>query len=413
MVALAILSGYSPSMRRVARTLALALVSACVGGEARIEEPVAQCPEGQMSCAGICVDTKLDPNNCGACDRPCAEGFLCSVGACGTECLGGTTQCDDRCVDAMIDPNNCGGCGVVCAVNEVCKLGNCAVSCGDSLIVCNGSCVDIGTNAEHCGGCAQPCEEGEVCANGKCFAQSCRDLLQNDPSLGSGLYFIDPDGAEGEPPFEVSCNMSSDGGGWIELSLDQSQNLLMAQNSATNPWHKCADDASLHFGWISQGAVTADFEGNGEHIVALSYVNPVSEMIYTVEQLTALRALVTELSTTTRMVAVTGDDDNGDWQTTMMSGHEVYIKGASMSWVLLTPGEDGDCGGGSNWPLAGSNSAFYLWHTTAAGSDAQGSTVNSLAGLGIGDILPLEARLVVASGGGVAFGWEKRVFLVR
>lgn len=397
-------------MRPFARTVALLIVSACVGDQAREHT---QCPAGQSSCGASCVDTSLDPQHCGACDQPCGEGYLCSLGMCGTECLGGTLQCGDRCVDPMLDPAHCGRCDVACAAEEVCEQGTCGVGCGDGLIVCEGDCVDVSTNAQHCGGCNEPCDNGGVCLTGKCFARGCKDLLSADPSLADGLYFIDPDGEGGEPPFEVACNMSTDGGGWIELSVSDSQTVLMAQNSAANPWKKCADDASLHFDWISENAVTADNQGEGEFVVSLSYMNPLSQTVYTAEQIDALRGAIEELSTTTRMVAVTADDDNGDWQTTMMSGLEVYIKGASMNWVLLTPGEDGDCGGGTNWPLAGSKSAFYLWHSTAAGSKVEGSSVTSLPGLGKGDLLPLEAQLVVHSGGGVAFGWEKETFLVR
>jgi hypothetical protein len=66
--------------------------------------------------------------------------------------------------------------------------------------------------------------------------------------------------------------------------------------------------------------------------------------------------------------------------------------------------------------LAGSNAGHYLWHTSAASSQVDGTTGltdGDLTGQGIGDILPLKARLVVQTGGGVSFGWEKEIFLVR
>jgi hypothetical protein len=44
--------------------------------------------------------------------------------------------------------------------------------------------------------------------------KSCRDVLAVGLSTGDGVYFIDPDGDGGAPPFQVYCDMTSDGGGW-------------------------------------------------------------------------------------------------------------------------------------------------------------------------------------------------------
>ena len=166
--------------------------------------------------------------------------------------------------------------------------------------------------------------------------------------------------------------------------------------------------------------MVADYDGMGtnyEQIVPLAYRNPQTLAVYTAEQTDALRAVIHELSVTTRMVAVTADDDDGDWQNTMLSGHEVYIMGTSMAWTLLTPGSDGDCGGGNgSYPLANSQAGFYLWNQSAASCEVDGQTglTNAdLTGLGPGDLLPYEVRLAVFTGGGVAFGWEKQSFLVR
>ena len=43
---------------------------------------------------------------------------------------------------------------------------------------------------------------------------SCADLLAREPSAMSGVHTIDPDGPAGKPPFDVICDMDTDGGGW-------------------------------------------------------------------------------------------------------------------------------------------------------------------------------------------------------
>jgi hypothetical protein len=387
---------------------------ACVNDQATLYEP---CPEGTEACDEACVDTSSDAAHCGACGAACLEGETCNDGACEGGCAEGETRCGDACIPTDDDPDNCGGCDVSCDAGQVCGGGACLDSCPDGTTECGASCVDTDVDPEHCGGCDVACTSGESCTGGMCYAQSCRVLLEGDPSLSTGLYTVDPDGGGGEPPFEVACDMSTDGGGWFQLQLNDSETLLMAQSSAGNPWTKCEDDSAQHFDWIDEASVTPDSEGTLDEEVDLTYLNPQTVAPYTAGQIAAIRTAISELSVTTRMVANTADDDNGDWQNTMVSGHEVYIMGASMTWTLLTPGSDGDCGGGAgSFPTAGSAAGHYLWHSSAASSQVDGATGltdDDLTGLGIGDLLPLKARLVVQTGGGVAFGWEKEVFLVR
>ena len=46
------------------------------------------------------------------------------------------------------------------------------------------------------------------------FFNSCSDILRNGKTNGNGFYIIDADPQAGMPPFNVYCDMTTDGGGW-------------------------------------------------------------------------------------------------------------------------------------------------------------------------------------------------------
>jgi hypothetical protein len=199
------------------RALALLVLVACVGDEARLVPP--ECDAGDTACGEVCVDLNLDPAHCGSCDQACDAGAVCLMGACET-CGGGTTPCGDACVDTKVDPQNCGGCGTACRGNEVCAQGMCSTQCGDGVM--NGFETDV-----DCGGpLCNPCVEGKSCGmasdcdtffcnGGTCeYAPSCAAIKDGVPSAADGPYTIDPDGAGGEPPLAAACLMSVLGGGW-------------------------------------------------------------------------------------------------------------------------------------------------------------------------------------------------------
>ncbi len=48
-------------------------------------------------------------------------------------------------------------------------------------------------------------------------AKTCESIIRNNQSLGTGYYWIDPDGAGPLSKFQAYCDMVSDGGGWIRV----------------------------------------------------------------------------------------------------------------------------------------------------------------------------------------------------
>ena len=87
------------------------------------------CTGGTMLCAGSCVDTTTNLDNCGTCGNACTTGQSCSAGVCGTGsgCSTGDTSCGGICTDLTSDPDNCGSCG------NICPGGSCTASaCGGS-----------------------------------------------------------------------------------------------------------------------------------------------------------------------------------------------------------------------------------------------------------------------------------------
>ncbi len=134
-------------------------------------------------------------------------------GGAGT-CSGGTTPCGDACVDTTVDPDNCGDCGNACTAVEICSAGQC---CPAGQKSCGGTCVDIATDAANCGDCDEECDAATpVCSAASCRAPyaSCLEYLAGDPGAATGVYTIDPDGDGPAASLEVYCDMTTDGGGW-------------------------------------------------------------------------------------------------------------------------------------------------------------------------------------------------------
>lgn len=49
----------------------------------RVPEIVPEgCSSGKTACGGVCIDTQIDPQHCGACGRSCKKGLICEKGRC-------------------------------------------------------------------------------------------------------------------------------------------------------------------------------------------------------------------------------------------------------------------------------------------------------------------------------------------
>jgi len=255
-----------------------------------------------------------------------------------------------------------------------------------------------------------PCADVAPGTTADCPAPSCAWVAENRPADATGDLWLD--GGLGVPAL-ASCDA-----GWLRLSLD-GDGVLVGEHSAGNAWDKCDDDTAAFYGWVDhEDALTPDHSPGGTFQLAvdLVYVHPESGEPYTPDQVDGLRAPLTELDPTTRMVATTADDDGGDWQNGSGGGHEVYIVRADGAWTLLTPGTNGECGGASGWPAEGSRSAYYLWASDVRYSGLLGDVGEDVGPMGRlypGDLLPVQAYLAVQTGGGVSVGYEERVFRVR
>ncbi|MEY2933881.1 MAG: hypothetical protein RL033_4630 [Pseudomonadota bacterium] len=82
--------------------------------------PGCGCGEGQVSCAGVCVDAAARG------ELSCVTGLApgAEPAAIPLECGAGLTACDGRCADLRSDASHCGSCGVQCGAGT-CNAGQC------------------------------------------------------------------------------------------------------------------------------------------------------------------------------------------------------------------------------------------------------------------------------------------------
>lgn len=149
------------------------------------------CATGQSCCDRTCIDTATDPSNCGGCGVACSTNNVatpeCAAGSCAGSCTPGFEDCNgdklgDGCeVDTRTNPDHCGACGNACSKENVagvtCEEGACAGACVQPWADCNndllgdGCETNIESNPSNCGGCGVACSQSHVaaaCAMGMC-----------------------------------------------------------------------------------------------------------------------------------------------------------------------------------------------------------------------------------------------------
>jgi hypothetical protein len=147
--------------------------------------------------------------------KACGAAGDCTSGVCAMNLCAAPT-CMDQVKNGVETDADCGGMGCpacangkACAVNADCASKVCLKNvCGVLNIVARGA--------------------GRSWADGT-FAVGCHQYI-NPPdkshvysgATGDGRYTIDPDGAGAIAPFDVFCDMSTDGGGWTLVDNDAS-----------------------------------------------------------------------------------------------------------------------------------------------------------------------------------------------
>ena len=87
---------------------------------------------------------------------------------------------------------------------------------------------------------------------------SCAELLAREPATVSGVYTIDPDGPAGEPPFDVVCDMDTDGGGWTLwwwFNADRSVDWSTVSDMLGSDLADCSTTAKSCFAHIPDASV--------------------------------------------------------------------------------------------------------------------------------------------------------------
>ncbi len=223
-----------------------------------------------------------DTGTCKECDGSGGEQMPADDNACGTiDCDGknlyftdgaasatGTNYCKYRDY-ADLDANRCKTLGS-------CKTANSAdcTAYADSTVATCGTC-NYAQGA--CSSCTKyanetSCGSNKWCENGSCVdsaKKSCKGWKDAGYNA-SGTYKINPGGS----PFDVYCDMTTQGGGWTKVNGMSAGDINSIMGSSAREMVKCSDGGSAHlispsfnstWSWSSKKAVSGTWIVNGSN----------------------------------------------------------------------------------------------------------------------------------------------------
>ena len=188
----------------------------------------------------------------------CASGTDCSSGVCSAGVCS-TPSCTDKIKNGSETDVDCGGASCPrCAetkacskatdcISGVCTAGKCAApTCTDK--VKNGAETDVDCGGGTCTACtigkackaSTDCKEG-VCETSKCrLPKDCNELLKTHPYTKDGTYSVSPCGTA----ISATCDMTTDGGGWTEITLALAKTVLSGKMVAVDSASTASIDSS-------------------------------------------------------------------------------------------------------------------------------------------------------------------------
>lgn len=94
---------------------------------------------------------------------------------------------------------------------------------------------------------------------------SCAEQLADDPQSPDGVYMIDLDGPGGLEPFEVMCDMSTNGGGWTLIAYnDETTTFVEFDRSWQDYREGFGDLVGGALGWLGNDRIHLLTEGGAE-----------------------------------------------------------------------------------------------------------------------------------------------------